>query len=402
MLLSPLARQVHVYGAHDDGANDDVLDVRGDLHQVQAVPENTKNEDPHQRGTDAADAAADSAAADHHGGNRIKLLHLAERGLTRDHTRRQDHARHTREQPAGDVYQHLIFRDVDAREHGCFLVAAHRVDVAAEARAAENHVREQERDYGDDRRNGERSDVTGTEHEELPRKPGDWQAATEGQRGTARGNQHAQRGDERRDPGSGDDQAADQSGNASCRDAGRDSFDQAELPHHLRADDADEGQQRSNRKVDAAAQNRERLTEGKQREDRNLTRHVRQVRHAPEVRIDRAEDDRQRHDDRGHADSAPTRVPRIARHALRCGGASKRAVQDVLLGGFGARVLAANTAVAQDRKSTRLNSSHSSISYAVFCLKKKKKKKMAHKDRSNHAYRDTTYSFSIMRSNLLC
>src|SRR5689334_24151957 len=28
----------------------------------------------------------------------------------------------------------------------------------------------------------------------------------------------------------------------------------------------------------------------------------------------------------------------------------------------------------QDRKSTRLNSSHSSISYAVFCLKKKKTK----------------------------
>src|SRR5690348_18073256 len=28
-----------------------------------------------------------------------------------------------------------------------------------------------------------------------------------------------------------------------------------------------------------------------------------------------------------------------------------------------------------DRKSTRLNSSHPSISYAVFCLKKKKKKK---------------------------
>src|SRR5437868_14406661 len=29
----------------------------------------------------------------------------------------------------------------------------------------------------------------------------------------------------------------------------------------------------------------------------------------------------------------------------------------------------------KDRKSTRLNSSHVSISYAVFCLKKKKKKK---------------------------
>src|SRR5690242_21365616 len=30
---------------------------------------------------------------------------------------------------------------------------------------------------------------------------------------------------------------------------------------------------------------------------------------------------------------------------------------------------------AEDRKSTRLNSSHMSISYAVFCLKKKKKNK---------------------------
>src|SRR5438876_3725063 len=33
----------------------------------------------------------------------------------------------------------------------------------------------------------------------------------------------------------------------------------------------------------------------------------------------------------------------------------------------------------RDRKSTRLNSSHPSISYAVFCLKKKKKKKNTNK-----------------------
>src|SRR6478672_13349842 len=35
----------------------------------------------------------------------------------------------------------------------------------------------------------------------------------------------------------------------------------------------------------------------------------------------------------------------------------------------------ARPGVLQDRKSTRLNSSHDQISYAVFCLKKKKKKK---------------------------
>src|SRR2546429_6961102 len=37
---------------------------------------------------------------------------------------------------------------------------------------------------------------------------------------------------------------------------------------------------------------------------------------------------------------------------------------------------------AADRKSTRLNSSHGYISYAVFCLKKKKKKKLTSLDTS--------------------
>src|SRR5579872_7599012 len=37
--------------------------------------------------------------------------------------------------------------------------------------------------------------------------------------------------------------------------------------------------------------------------------------------------------------------------------------------------IAEHRVLARDRKSTRLNSSHVSISYAVFCLKKKKKKK---------------------------
>src|SRR5438067_10167992 len=38
----------------------------------------------------------------------------------------------------------------------------------------------------------------------------------------------------------------------------------------------------------------------------------------------------------------------------------------------------------RDRKSTRLNSSHVSISYAVFCLKKKKKKNQEHTQAINH------------------
>src|SRR2546422_7483290 len=38
----------------------------------------------------------------------------------------------------------------------------------------------------------------------------------------------------------------------------------------------------------------------------------------------------------------------------------------------------------RDRKSTRLNSSHGYISYAVFCLKKKKKKKCTSITRTKH------------------
>src|SRR2546430_8089512 len=53
-------------------------------------------------------------------------------------------------------------------------------------------------------------------------------------------------------------------------------------------------------------------------------------------------------------------LPGRARRAARGAGRSRRATRG---------------AGEADRKSTRLNSSHSQISYAVFCLKKKKKKK---------------------------
>src|SRR3989449_2989465 len=45
-----------------------------------------------------------------------------------------------------------------------------------------------------------------------------------------------------------------------------------------------------------------------------------------------------------------------------------------------------------DRKSTRLNSSHGYISYAVFCLKKKKKKQHAEYVQRNNADRATDTS----------
>src|SRR2546430_9178236 len=47
--------------------------------------------------------------------------------------------------------------------------------------------------------------------------------------------------------------------------------------------------------------------------------------------------------------------------------------QGAARGSFSSTYPCAHRSQERDRKSTRLNSSHSQISYAVFCLKKKKK-----------------------------
>src|SRR3712207_8419914 len=49
--------------------------------------------------------------------------------------------------------------------------------------------------------------------------------------------------------------------------------------------------------------------------------------------------------------------------------------------------------VKKDRKSTRLNSSHANISYAVFCLKKKKKKKQINRWTTNLIINRSIYKY---------
>src|SRR2546429_1941482 len=54
-------------------------------------------------------------------------------------------------------------------------------------------------------------------------------------------------------------------------------------------------------------------------------------------------------------------------------GRSIEMINSTAVGGGVAEILNRLVPLAEDRKSTRLNSSHGYISYAVFCLKKKKK-----------------------------
>src|SRR5207302_6765637 len=75
--------------------------------------------------------------------------------------------------------------------------------------------------------------------------------------------------------------------------------------------------------------------------------------------------DREVGDHRTHLDHLATEL--VAGND-RVAGRRELAAEDM-------NIRAADAAGFQDRKSTRLNSSHVKISYAVFCLKKKKKKK---------------------------
>src|SRR5690554_7463608 len=68
---------------------------------------------------------------------------------------------------------------------------------------------------------------------------------------------------------------------------------------------------------------------------------------------------------------APVPVVRVAHTEDRAGGAANVARNIAHLDGQAAIL----GIIGKDRKRTRLNSSHVRISYAVFCLKKKKKKR---------------------------
>src|SRR5688572_32527438 len=73
---------------------------------------------------------------------------------------------------------------------------------------------------------------------------------------------------------------------------------------------------------------------------------------------------------RARADQRPSRAGDADR---RCSGRDLRGGANAAARGYAARGGAfSERARRADRKSTRLNSSHSQISYAVFCLKKKK------------------------------
>src|SRR5256885_5519575 len=67
----------------------------------------------------------------------------------------------------------------------------------------------------------------------------------------------------------------------------------------------------------------------------------------------------------------------LVTHAALTGRSDHREAAELALATV-AEVIA-SSAASRDRKSTRLNSSHLVISYAVFCLKKKKKLQSLHR-----------------------
>src|SRR2546422_6682565 len=93
------------------------------------------------------------------------------------------------------------------------------------------------------------------------------------------------------------------------------------------------------------------------------------------VLIVRKEEPREAQDDVGDAvdDQPHANEPRQETRLIRQGSHGEEPEPPQDLGGNDLSVMQPEEQQDQDRKSTRLNSSHGYISYAVFCLKKKKK-----------------------------
>src|SRR2546430_6103547 len=79
-------------------------------------------------------------------------------------------------------------------------------------------------------------------------------------------------------------------------------------------------------------------------------------------------------------DTATTEIYTLSLHdalpisTWRCLSTASRAMKRCMISDEPSKIrLMRKSRMMRDRKSTRLNSSHSQISYAVFCLKKKKK-----------------------------
>src|SRR3712207_7797170 len=91
----------------------------------------------------------------------------------------------------------------------------------------------------------------------------------------------------------------------------------------------------------------------------------------PSTRLSRSASD----NDRVADNLAASKRPRLARYEVETIGNGSSFVPDLCHDRGVVEPLARHCRPAnhQDRKSTRLNSSHANISYAVFCLKKKKR-----------------------------
>src|SRR3712207_8850932 len=80
----------------------------------------------------------------------------------------------------------------------------------------------------------------------------------------------------------------------------------------------------------------------------------------------------------GSTTSAPAVQPQPQPREIPSGDVATVLPTDATFAELGVPAPLVEVLTARDRKSTRLNSSHANISYAVFCLKKKKKNKNQH------------------------
>src|SRR5438445_5945469 len=107
-LPDALTDEVRPDREHDDQADQNHLDERGDVQQIQPVAQDGDHQDPEERPRQAPLPATQAGAADHHRGDGVELLALADRRLPGKRAGGENEARGGGEHPREQVRHPLV------------------------------------------------------------------------------------------------------------------------------------------------------------------------------------------------------------------------------------------------------------------------------------------------------
>jgi hypothetical protein len=285
-------------GEGDDHADHHLLNKGRDAEQVEAIAQYANDQYAHQGAADAADAATEAGAANHHGGDGVQLQAQPGTRLRRVQARGQGHRGDAGQRTADGVHPQGNRPHLDARQPRHFRAAAHGVEVAATGTKAQEHPGHHQ--HHQEQAHGGREETKVAHRREAGepvRVADDLPAFGKDIRQATGHRHHGQRGNKGWQLGVGDQPAGDQPGEHAAGNRDRNRKAQGHrliliqpAEHHHR-----EGQHRADRQVDAADHDHRCHADRQDAQHRDLIEDVQAIAQRKEEFGTEGEDQHQQH-----------------------------------------------------------------------------------------------------------